>query len=202
MNNPLYPLGYKVGHYRQARRLALASAQAAGILWEFRWGASTGDIAYIKRVTLKAVQIANATAEELRFNLKIARTFTAANTTNTASILTTGNSQQLQTPYAASTLTAFRESNSATAATGGTLTQDTDSIAQGSFVSLATISTTDQARQDIVFDFNPLAESDQLLGLRQDEGWVINLEAAKGATTGVVLIMETAWAEATVVGAI
>lgn len=195
MNNPIYPLGYKVNHYRQARRLAMASAQAAAPLWEFQWGTTAGHICFVNRVTLKAAQIANATAEELRFNLTIARSFSAVDTTNTASILRATDMQQLETPYSASVLTAFRESNSATAASGGTLTQDTDPIAIGSYTSLTTASTTFDGAADIVFDFCPLYEGFQMLGLRKNEGWVINLEAQKGATTGIILYLETSWSE-------
>lgn len=195
MNNPIYPLGYKVTHYRQARRLSLASAQAAGPLWEFQWGTTAGHICFVNRVTLKVVQSANATAEELRFNLTIARAFSAPDTTNTVSILRTGDMQQLETPYAASVLSAFRESNSATAPAGGTMTQDTDPIAAGSYVTLGTISTTFDGGSDVIFDFCPLQEGYQMLGLRKNEGWVINLEAQKGATTGVSVHMETAWTE-------
>ena len=191
------PYGRKITHYRQARRLAMASAQAAGALWEFRWGNTVaGNFCLVNKVSLKAVQIANATAEELRFNLKIARTFTATDDTNTASILRSGDMQKLNGDYEDSLLTAFRESNSATAASGGTKTLDTDSIAQGSFVSIATASTTESGGgYTMVFNFNPLAGDEQVLRLEQDEGWVISLEAQKGATTGVVLIMETSWSE-------
>lgn len=94
MNNglsPIYPIGYKVDHFRQARRLALAAFQAAGNLWEFRWGTTAGHICVIERVTLKGAQIANATAEELRFSLYPARSFTVVSSANVASILRANN---------------------------------------------------------------------------------------------------------------
>lgn len=188
--------GKKVTHFRQARRLLMASAQAAGALWEFRWGNTLGALCLVNRVSLKAVQIAAATAEELRFNLKVARTFTATDDTNTVSIKLTGDMQKLNGDFADTLLTEFRESNSATAAAGGTKTLDTDSIAQGSFVSIATASTTESGGGYImVFDFNPLAADEQVLRLEKDEGWIISLEVAKGATQGVVLVMETSWSE-------
>ena len=187
--------GGKATHFRQARRYAMASAQAAGALWEFRWASTTG-LCLVNRVVLKAVQIANATAEELRFNLKVARTFTVTDDTNTASILRSGDMQKLNGDYAASNLTEFRETNSATAASGGTKTLDTDSLVQGSFVSIATASTTvSGGGYTQVFSFNPIAAQEQPLRLEANEGWVISLEADKGATTGVVLILETAWTE-------
>lgn len=182
--------------FRQARRLLLGTSQAAGALWEFRWGNTTGAICLVNKVSLKAVQIAAATAEELRFNLKVARGFTATDNTNTASILRSGDMQKLNGDRSDSLLTAFRESNSATAASGGTLTLDTDSISQGSFVTIAAASTTESGGgYTMVFNYNPLASGEELLRLEANEGWVINLEAAKGATQGVVLILETSWTE-------
>lgn len=190
------PGGKKATHFRQARRLVLGSAQGAGPLWEFRWGNSAGHLCLVNKVSLKAVQIANATAEELRFNLKVARSFTATDDTNTASILRAGDMQKLNGDFSDSLLTAFRESSSATAPTGGTYTLDTDSIAQGSFVSIATASTTESGGgYTMVFNFNPLAAGEDMLRLEQNEGWIISLEAAKGATQGVVLILETSWSE-------
>ncbi len=197
MSSP-YPYNYgrKTTHFRQARRLLLATSQAAGALWEFRWGNTAGAICLVNRVTLKALQNANATAEELIFNLKVARTFTAADTTNTASILRANDMQKMNGDYGNSILSDFRETNSATAAAGGTKTLDTDSIAQGSFVSIATASTTESGGgYSMVFNFNPLATEEQVLRLEGNEGWVISLEATKGATQGVVLVLETSWAE-------
>lgn len=195
--SPRLPIGTgKATHFRQARRLLLATSQAAGALWEFRWGNTSGALCLVNKVTLKAVQIANATAEELRFNLKIARAFTATDDTNTATILRSGDMQKLNGDYADSLLTEFRESNAATAAAGGTKTLDTDSIAQGSFVSIATASSTESGGgYTMVFNFNPLAADEQVLRLEQDEGWAISVEVTKGATQGVVLVMETSWTE-------
>lgn len=189
--------GKKAAHFRQARRLALAASQAAGALWEFRWDpATTGAVCLVNRVTLKAIQIAAATPEELRFNLKVGRTFTASDDTNTASILRSASDmQKLNGDYADTLLAGFRESNSATAATGGTKTLDTDSIAQGSLLSLAAVQTTPSLTALTVFDYAPLANGEQPLRLESDEGWVISLEVAKGATTGIVLLMETEWTE-------
>lgn len=191
-----YPLGYKVTHFRQARRFLMNTSQAAGPIWEFRWGAAVGNICLVNKVTLKAVQTANATAEELRFNLKVARTFTVVDTTNTASILLANDMQKLNGDFADTILSAFRESNSATVASGGAYTLDTDSMAQGSFVTIATASTSETGGgYSMIFNFNPLAAQEQLLRLEKDEGWTINLEVTKGATQGVVLILETSWSE-------
>lgn len=198
MLTPWCPLGYKVAHFRQARRLPLAGLQAAGPLWEFRWGSALG-LCYITRITLKGVQIASATAgQELRFNVTLARNFTAADTTNTASILRAGNMQKLNTAFAASLLSDFRETNSATAPTGGTYTQDTDPVAIGSYVTLTTASTTNDGSAEAMIDYTPYWEGDQLIRLNKNEGFLVNLEAAvAGAASGFILYLEVCWAEAT-----
>lgn len=191
-----YGVGYKTNHFRQARRLPLAVSQAAGALWEFRWGTALGHVCYINRLKLMGAQVANATAEELRFNLQVARAFTVVDSTNTTSILRSGDNQKLNGDSADSVLSAFVESNSATAAAGGTKTLDSDPICEGSYTTLATASTTFDGCQDVIFDYCPYLEGDQLLRLEQNEGWVINLEAAKGATAGFNLYLEVAWTEA------
>lgn len=190
--------GRKPSRFAQARRLLLATSQAAGPLWEFRWGdtTTTGSLCVIERVTLKGIQIANATAEELRFNLKVARAFTTADGTNTASILrNSGSMQQLSTHAPTSLLTDFRETNAATAATGGAYTQDTDAIAIGSFVCLATASTSLGGPSFPIFDFSLEGYNQFPLILKQNEGWIINLEVTKGATQGIVVDLETQWTE-------
>lgn len=190
--------GRKPSRFSQARRLLLATSQAAGPLWEFRWGDTTtaGSFAVIERVTLKAAQIGAATAEELRFNLKIARTFTAADNTNVASILrNTGSMQQLSSHAPTSLLTDFVESNAATAASGGVMTQDTDAIAIGSMVCLAAASTSLGGPGFPVFDFSPEGYNQFPLIIKKNEGWVINLEVTKGASQGIILDLETQWLE-------
>lgn len=193
-NNPAYPIGYKIYRFRQARRLLLATSQAAGALWGFRWGTTAGHQCYINRVTLKGTQIAAASAEELRFNLKVARGFTAADSANVASILRSGDNQKLNGDYGDSVLTAFVESNAAGAASGGTYTQDTDPITLGSYVTTAAAGV--QGGHSVIFDYDPIPEDLPALRFEQNEGFVINLEVTKGATQGFVLDLEVEWAEA------
>lgn len=190
--------GKRASHFRQSRRLVLAVSQAAGALWEFRWADTTqpGSICLVNRITLRAYQNAAATAEDLQFSLKVARTFTATDDTNTASIKRTGDNQKLNGDHSDTLLTEFRESNSATAAAGGTKTLDTDSLVNGIFVSIAAASTSESGGGlTTVFDFNPSLAEEQDLRLEANEGWVISLDQAKGATAGVVLLMDTSWSE-------
>jgi hypothetical protein len=191
-----YPIGYKISHFRQARRLLLATSQAAGPLWEFRWGNTAGHLCLIKRILVSGAQIANATAEELRFSLRVARGFTAVDNTNVVSILRSGENQKLVGDTRDSVLTAFVESNAATAASGGTFTSDTDPTSNGSYISLAAVTTTFPSSDLEIIDFNPFFEGlTQCLVFEQDEGFTINLDVTKGATQGFILNMEVAWVE-------
>lgn len=195
IENLVYPIGFKVNHFRQARRLTLATSQVAGPLWEFQWKTTAGHICLIKRILLNGVQTGNATAEELQFNLKIARSFTAVDNTNVTSILRSGDMQQLSTKYGASVLNAFVESSAASAASGGTMTLDTDAICNGSYVTIATATTTFDGADDSIIEFSPFTEAQHFLRLDTNEGFVISLGATKGATQGFILNMEVAWAE-------
>lgn len=195
MLQPWDPLGYKVAHFRQGRRLVLGSGQAAGPLWEFRWGSALA-ICFVTRVTLKGIQNGTAaTPGELRYNLTRALTFTAADPTNTASILRSGNMQKLNTAFASSLLSEFRESNSATAPTAGTYTQDTDPIALGSYSTVAT--PTVDGSSDTIFDFQYISDGDQPLRLNKNEGFIVNLEAALAGQSNFIQYLEVCWVEAT-----
>lgn len=195
VDDALYPIGYKVNHFRQSRRLLLATSQAAGPLWEFRWGTALGHICMINRICINGVQTGNATAEELPFNVKIARGFTVIDSANVTSILRSGNMQKFATRSPASVLSAFVESNAATAASGGTYTQDTDAITNGSYVTIATATTTLDGADDTIIDFNPISEGKHLLRLDVNEGFIVNLGATKSATQGFIVNLEVAWSE-------
>jgi hypothetical protein len=148
----------------------------------------------VKRVILKGLQFAASTAEELQYTLKVARTYTAVDSSNVASILRSGDMQKLNGDFTDSVLTAFAESNSASAASGGTYTLDTDGIAAGSFTTVAATPPGPLGSQTIL-DYNPMTEDHQFLRLEKDEGFVIKQEVTKGASQGFALHLEVAWAE-------
>lgn len=190
-----YPLGYKVNHFRQARRLLLATSQGAGALWEFRWGSTLGHQCVINRIVLTGIQNAAATAEELRFSVYVARAFTVIDATNTASILRSGDNQKINGDSADSVLSGFVESNSATAPAGGTKTLDSDPISTGAYYTLAAATTTIDGSDDIIIDLNFASEDSESLRLEKDEGLVITLDAAKSASQGFALNLELSWTE-------
>jgi hypothetical protein len=136
------PLPYgSLGHYRIARRLAPAASTTAGNLWTFRNPTASGILTVVKRIRVRVVQIANPTAAvEDRFSLKIARGYTIADTTGSASIAPSANMQEVRTSMATATAQ-VRESNAAGGASGGTKTTDTDAIAIGSAWIVGTLPT-------------------------------------------------------------
>lgn len=203
MLQPWDPLGYKVAHFRQARKYTFPGSIAGNTpIWEFRWGATTG-ICYVTRIIVKAVQT-NATPSasfEFPFNIQVARSFTAADPTNTTSILRSGNNQKLNTAFLASKLSEFREKDSsANAATGGTLTQDSDPIAIGSYFTVvpAAGTPTFDGGPDSVCDFTYSWDGDQCLRLNANEGFVVNYTGGAGPVTpGLNVYLEVCWVEAT-----
>lgn len=192
-----YPLGYKRASFRQARRFVTNASQAAGALWEFRWGTTTGAICQINRIEVEGLQTGNDNSAEVRVSCFVARTFTATDDTNTASILRSADNQKINGDYVDSVLTAFRESNSATAAAGGTKTQDTDPFATGSYIVLATATTANDGSQDVIIDYNPIAQGVEPIRLEQNEGIIVTLDAAKGGTNAFNLYLTIDWLELT-----
>jgi hypothetical protein len=190
-----YPLGYKISRFRQARRFLLNSTQQ-GNLWAFQWNPTGGHQCVIERILLSGIQTAAAaTAEELRFSLHVARGFTVADNVGATSILRSGDNQKMSGDSADSVLTSFKENSNSGGLIGGNYTFDTDAIALGSYVTIAVANTASNTPISTIFDFNPLKDDGTLLRLEAPEGWVVAIDAAKGATQGFALFLEVAWAE-------
>lgn len=193
------PLAYGIGgHYRVARRFTPAGTTLAGNLWTFRNPSASGLVMVIGRVSLRAVQIAAPTAAiEDRFNLKVARSYTVADATGSASIAPTAAMQEMRTSMA-SAVAQIREANVAAGASGGTKTLDTDAIATGSFWVAAAVPGAMQAPVPILDYYPSVADGQHPLLLAPDEGFIIANENNFGATSGIILHLEINWAETTV----
>lgn len=183
------------GQFRVARRFTPASTTTAGILWALRNPTASTVLAVLLRARLRAIQVgAPSAAIEDRFNLTIARSYTVMDTTNGTDIAPTTGKQKLRATMADAALQ-IRESSAAGGASGGTKTLDPNPIATGSFWVLAALPTGEGRAIDI-FDYAPdPALGEHPLVLAADEGVVIQNENAFGATSGIVLQLETVWAE-------
>jgi hypothetical protein len=193
------PLPYgALGHYRIARRLVPASTTLAGILWTMRNPTASGILVVIKRVSLRAVQVAAPTAAiEDIFTVKVARAYTVADTTNSASIAPASGMQDLRTSMA-NAVTQVREASAAAGASGGTKTPDTDAISTGSTWVAAALASGQGNGPTTVLDYYPnVADGEHPLVLASDEGLLVSNANNFGATSGITLHIEMYWAEVT-----
>jgi hypothetical protein len=193
------PLPYgNLGHYRIGRRLAPFATTLAGNLWTFRNPTASGILCIVKRVRLRVLQVGAPTAAiEDQFLLKVARAYTVADATGSASIAPATNMQELRTSMGAA-VAQVREASVAAGASGGTKTLDTDGIITGSaWVAAALASGLGNGPID-VFDYYPnVADGEHPLVLAADEGFIISNANNFGAASGIVLHVEMNWAEVT-----
>lgn len=195
---PSGPLLDKVlGHYIVSRRFVPAGTTLAGILWSLRNPTASVVTGVLLRARLRALQVAAPTAAiEDRFNLKVARAFTVAETTNGTDISPAAAMQKNRTTMSNGVLT-LHESAVAAGITGGTKTLDTNPIATGSLWVLAALPT-GEGRMIDIFDYAPrVQDGEHPVVLAAEEGVQIANENAFGATSGIILQLETLWAEAT-----
>lgn len=193
------PLPYgALGHYRIGRRLAPAATTTAGNLWTLRNPTASGIFLVVKRIFLRAVQIAAPTAAvEDIFNIKVARAYTVADTTGSASIAPAAGMQDLRTSMA-NAAAQVRESNAAGGASGGTKTADTDAISTGSMWVAAALASGQSNGPTTILDYYPnVADGEHPLVLASDEGVLVSNTNAFGTASGIALHVEIYWAEVT-----
>lgn len=199
LHTVIKPLPYgALGHYRIARRLVPAGTTLAGNLWTLRNPTASGILVVVKRVFLRAVQVAAPTAAiEDIFNLKMARGYTVADATGSASIAPAANMQEVRTSMGAAAAQ-VREANIAAGASGGTKTLDTDAIATGSLWVAAALASGNGNGPTTILDYYPnVADGEHPVVLAADEGLILANANNFGATSGIVLHIELYWAEVT-----
>jgi hypothetical protein len=120
-----------------------------------------------------------------------------ADTTNSASIAPAANMQEMRTSMATASMQ-VRESSAAAGASGGTRTLDTDGFVTGSaWVSAALASGQSNGPVDVL-NYSPrVADGEHPIVLAADEGIVVSNGNNFGATSGIVLMIDFAWAEVT-----
>lgn len=172
------------GQYRMSVPTGLTTVIAAGTTtaghqFSFRWSSTTGAHAYIRRIAVSSVvTTAFTTAQEVGFDLIMARAYTASHTGGTAidAGSTITGSGKLLTAQGASLVAA----NAARVATTGELTAGTHTLDANAigFVSYwATGIGTTLAQTDL---FNAVNDESPLV-LAQDEGFVIRNTVLMGA---------------------
>jgi len=182
-----------LGHYRFSRIIPLVVTQAAnGSLGSFRWGDATR-FCVIKKVRLTALQTAAATATIWpRFQVFIARSFTASDTAGTALTLT-GNSFKKRTNMGTTLVSDIRVSAVAAGLTVGTRTLDADPIMDMSTTQI--ITTPGAIRYDAELDIGA-GDGNCPVILAQNEGIIVRGPTTVFGAAGTCdLVWEMSWAE-------
>lgn len=188
----LRPLGYDtLGHYRTTHRCVLAATQAANSrLFEVR-NAGT-NLIVPTRLCLRAIQTAAGTAQENSIDVYRATSFTAVDTTNTATpTATVARTSGMTAAPGGAALRGVTSTGVAAGMTGGTLTKDGNAIAQLPILVAAAASVTTSLLD--AFDFVPGLEHPLILAA--DQGLTVENRVLNVTSYGFSLYIDFAWAE-------
>jgi hypothetical protein len=182
------------GHYRLSATIPLVVSQAAlGTLFSFRWGDATR-VCSLLFLRLTCLQTAVATATIFpRFQVVIARGFTASDTVGTA-ITLTGNNMKTRTSMGTTLVTDIRQSAVAAGLTAGTRTLDANPILD--MPTQQTITTADQQMyvKDMLI---PAGLHPHVFA--QNEGFIVRGPTTVFGIAGTAdLTVDIAWLESTV----
>lgn len=185
-----------LGQYRFSTQISLVALQASsGNLLSFRWTDATR-FCVINFIRLECLQTAAATATIWpSYRVLVTRTYTTADTTNTAAVTLTGNNMKKRTSMGTTLVSSILKSNANSAGmTGATRTNDTDAVME--LMTQQTITTTNQISYTKALDFTTGGEHPIVLA--QNEGIVVvGPTTVFGAAGTATLIVDMAWAEVT-----
>jgi len=188
------PLEYGAfGHYRLATTIALVVTQAAnGTLFSFRWGDATR-FCVIFYLRMEILQTAAATATIFpRYQIFIARSFTASDSVGTA-ITLTGNNMKKRTNMGTTLVTDIRKSAVAAGLTVGTRTLDDEPIVE--MTTNSTITTPNAIAYRKELDYTNTGDMPHVFA--QNEGFIIRGPTTVFGAAGTAdMPVEVAWAEA------
>jgi len=196
LRTALYPAN-GLGYYRLSAISGLittvaAATATAGHLFAFRNTSATLIIPTFLSVKWRTITGFTA-AQEVGFDVVIARGYTASHTGGTA-ISTASNGLKKRTNDPTSVLGDARIATTG-ALTAGTHTLDAQPMLQEAFADLAAAATVPKARADSVWDMTN--GQDSLLVLAQNEGLVIRNSILMGTAGTARLIVDMSWIEAT-----
>lgn len=196
----LRPTDYgALGYYRLATTIPLAVTQAAnGSLFSFRWGDATRFcvLYYIRLEESMTSATATAAIIDERYQVFIARSFTASDSVGTA-ITLTGNNMKKRTNMGTTLVTDIRVSAVAAGLTVGTRTLDANPIMELQTMVLAAIPTA-----NFVMPYSKLLDmrngDESPIVLAQNEGFIVRGPTTVFGAAGTAnLIVDIAWAEVT-----
>jgi hypothetical protein len=181
------------GHYRVAQTVALVVSQAAaGTLFSIRWGDATRFMV-IYKFAMSCKQTAAATATIWpRFQLLIARSFTASDSAGTG-LTISGNNMKKRTNMGSSLITDIRFATVAAGLTVGTRTLDSQPIMELS--TEQTITTPNQQLFSRQMDTDA-GDGGHPIVLAQNEGIIVRGPTTVFGVAGTAdLMIDLAWAE-------
>lgn len=190
------PMDYgALGHYRTSVRIAATTAQAANSrIFEIRNTHST-NLIIPTQLRIRALQTAAGTAQENSLECVRVTNFTAVDTTNTVTPVSSVKRGATMAAYPGGAAIRYLTLTGAAAGmTGGTLTEDTQSFATFPYNVAAAIATT--------FMWGPFEAFDEEFGghpfvLAQNEGIIIKNRVLNVTSYGITWYLDFAWAEVT-----
>jgi hypothetical protein len=183
-----------LGHYRTSVRIASTAAQAANSrIFEIRNTHAT-NLIIPTRLTLRALQTAAGTAQENSLDVYKVTTFTAVDTTNTVTPVSSVKRTSMAAYPGGAAIRHLTLTGAAAGMTGGTLTKDTQFIATLPYNVAAAISTT--------FMWGPIDVLDDVNGTHpltfiQNEGLIVENRVLNVTSYGITWYIDFSWAEVT-----
>lgn len=166
---------------------ALTVVAANDPIWSVQWTA-TEHICVVKRIAISVgVTTAYGTAQNTRYGLYFARSYTVADSGGTAATLTTNNGKK-DTSYPITQITDMRIGTTG-ALTAGTRTLDAQPLDSAQFGTSALA-----LASFVEWHYGATASRQELI-LRQNEGLVINNLLLMGATGVLMVHVTMEWAE-------
>lgn len=181
-----------LGFYRLATTVSLVASQTAnGTLFSFRWGDATR-LCVVQFVRLEVLQTSAAVATIMpRYQVFIARSFTASDSVGTA-ITLTDNSMKKRTSMGTTLVTDIRKSAASAGLTVGTRTLDSEPILE--IASNLTTTTPNETLYSREIDLTN--SGDHPIVFVQNEGLIVRGPTVVfDATVTASLLVEMAWAE-------
>ena len=190
------PIDYgTLGHYRLSQTVALVATQAVnGTLFSWRWGDATR-LCVVTKIKLSCMQTAAATATIMpAYQVFIARSFTASDSSGTA-LTATGNNLKKRTSMGSTLVTDARFSAAAAGLTAGTRTLDANPVLELNTQQLITTPNTTLYTTEMDIG---AGDGNHPFVFAQNEGFIVRGPTVVFGAAGTAnLTAEMSWAEVT-----
>jgi hypothetical protein len=193
-NTNIKPIEYgALGHYRTTVRINSTAAQAANSrIFEIR-NTHASNLIIPTRMSIRALQTAAGTAQENSLDLFKVTGFTAVDTTNTVTPVSSVKRGATMAAYpGGAAVRHLTLAGAAAGMTGGTLTKDTQAFATLPYNVAAAISTTSIWMLDCLDDVN----GTHPFVFVQNEGLIVENRVLNVTSYGITWYIDFSWCEA------